>query len=45
MENLGIVGYTLGFYRDNGKENGNYDLGDGRGPCSKVEAMACSTGS
>ena len=24
METTGIIGYILGFYRDNGKENGNY---------------------
>ena len=24
MGYIGIIGYILGFYRDNGKENGNY---------------------
>ena len=24
MENIGIIGYTLGLYSDNGKENGSY---------------------
>ena len=24
MGYMGIIGYILGFYRDNGKENGNY---------------------
>ena len=23
---MGIIGYLLGLYGDNGKENGNYDL-------------------
>ena len=27
MDNIGIIGFTLGLYRDNGKENGNYPLG------------------
>ena len=24
---MGVIGYILGLYRDNGKENGNYYLG------------------
>ena len=24
MGHIGIIGYILGIYRDNGKENGNY---------------------
>ena len=24
---IGILGYILGLYEDNGKENGNYNLG------------------
>ena len=24
---MGIIGYILGLYRDNGKEPGNYNLG------------------
>ena len=24
MGYIGIIGYILGFYRDNGKQNGNY---------------------
>ena len=37
METIGIIGTTLGLYRDNGKENGSYYLGfrvqGNVGPC------------
>ena len=36
MGYIGIIGYMLGLYWDNGKENGNYYLGFRFGYCPPV---------